>query len=136
MRERIAGRAGGTEEQLLSCLALKWASNSWFGQHMTDGHFLSKIFKELTSCLKKKKRGRAPLSPEVLCECVVVSQPVAFNNAVAKQKVERNTYTSGDKSSLSALISQVTIKRVAHSRRSRPSGQLGGGHTLVGCTRE
>lgn len=55
MRERIEGRAGRTEEQLLSCLALKWATNSWFGRHMTDGHFLSKIFKEPACCLKKKR---------------------------------------------------------------------------------
>lgn len=49
---------------------------------------------------------------------------MAFNNTVAKQKVERNTYTSGDKGSLSALILRVTINSVAHGRSSLPPGQL------------
>lgn len=117
--ERKNKRLGGrTEEQLLSCLALKWASNSWFALHMSDGHFLSEMF--------KKKRGQVSLRPEVICWCVVESQRVAFNNTVAKQKVERNTYTSGVKSSLSALILRVTINSVAHGGSSLPSGQLGG----------
>lgn len=56
-----------------------------------------------------------------------VSQPSALNNTVAKQKVERNTYTSGDKSSLSALILRVTINTGAPGRRALPPGQAEGG---------
>lgn len=70
---------------------------------------------------------------------MVESQPIAFNNTVTKQKVERNTYTSGDKSSLSALIPPVTINTGAHGRSPLPPGQLEGGRnpvqdlTVTGC---
>ncbi|GAA6082303.1 uncharacterized [Tachysurus ichikawai] len=55
-----------------------------------------------------------------------------FNNTATKQKAERkNTYTSGDKSSLSALILTVTINTTAHGRSALTPGADGegrGGH--------